>query len=291
MHSAIEDMLQKYNCKNSDDYVNAIKEIIQEIALLGLFRAGFFDIAAFYGGTALRIFYNLNRFSEDLDFSLLNTNTNFDIIKYCKSIENELNAFGFNVTVSRKDKKFKSNIESAFIKAGTQIQLINIGIKDGLLKNIPINKKLKIKIEIDIIPPGKPDTEVKYILQPIPYHVRVFTPSSLFAGKMHALLCREWGGGRVKGRDVYDYIWYLSKGIVLDNIHLYDRMIQTRNIDESDILSREFIIDLLFKKFESIDFTQAKRDVIPFISNIGEVELWSADFLKSITLEYLKLKN
>lgn len=290
MHSAILNMLEKYNCTKTDDYVNALKEIIQEIALLGLYRANFFDKAAFYGGTALRIFYNLDRFSEDLDFSLLKPDSSFDIIPYCNAIENELIAFGFDVNVERKTKSFSTNIESAFIKGETLIQLINIGLKKDIFSSIPVNQKLKIKLEIDIAPPGNPETEIKYSLQPIPFHVRIFTPSSLMAGKVHALLCREWGGGRVKGRDIYDYIWYLSKGISLDLIHLIDRMVQTEHLEKSEQIRKKDLINLLNKKFDSINYNQAQRDVLPFVSDINSVEIWSSDFLKSITEAKLKIK-
>jgi len=126
MHSAIEDMLKKYACTTEDDYKNALKEIIQETALLGLFRGKFFEVAAFYGGTSLRIFYGLDRFSDDLDFSLLNPETGFDISPYCDYIHNELAAFGFEMEVSKKQKPADSNIESAFIKGGTLIHLMKI---------------------------------------------------------------------------------------------------------------------------------------------------------------------
>ena len=126
MHSAIENMLKKYSGTTVDDYKNALKEIIQEIALLGLFRANFFDVAAFYGGTALRIFYGLDRFSEDIDFSLLKKSKYFDITLYCEFIRDEMAAFGFEAEVTRKEKAGDSNIESAFIKTGTLINLLKI---------------------------------------------------------------------------------------------------------------------------------------------------------------------
>ena len=207
MHSAVEDMLKKYSCKTVDDYKNALKEILQEIALLGLFRANLFDIAAFYGGSALRIFYGLNRFSEDLDFSLIKKSDDFDVGPYCNLIRDEIAAFGFEAEVTQKVKAGRSNIESAFIKAGTLIHLLQIESISPPVSGIAGNELLKIKLEFDTNPPAGAEYEVKYLLMPVPCHVRLFSEPSLFAGKLHALLCRDWKSGRVKGRDLYDYEW------------------------------------------------------------------------------------
>src|SRR5258708_11206041 len=104
MHYAIEQMLKKYNCCSQLDYLNSLKEIFQEIALLGLWRAKFYEKAAFYGGTALRILYGLDRFSEDLDFTLLKNTKNFDLSPYNQAIADELSSFGFKVSVETKIK-------------------------------------------------------------------------------------------------------------------------------------------------------------------------------------------
>src|SRR5262245_54710542 len=126
MHDTIKLMLQKYKCQSQQDYINAIKEIFQEIALLGLWRAKFFEKTAFYGGSALIILYQLNRFSEDLDFTLLKPNKTFSLSVYNQAISDELRGFGFHVEVLTKNKNISTNIESAFIKADTQKQLLII---------------------------------------------------------------------------------------------------------------------------------------------------------------------
>ena len=220
MHNVVTGMLEKYNCKTIDDYRNALKEIIQEIALLGLFRGNFFDNAAFYGGTSLRIFYDLDRFSEDIDFSLIKKSDDFNIGPFCELIKKELTAYGFDVEVTRKKKVADSNIESAFIKGGTLIHMLKVGALNPPIKGITNNDLLKIKIEVDTDPPDGAAYEVKYLLNPIPFSVRLFSPSSLFAGKIHALLFRNWKSGRMKGRDLYDYVWYLSKSIPVNIPHL-----------------------------------------------------------------------
>lgn len=291
MHSAVKDMLQKYQSITSDDYRNALKEIIQEIALLGLYRGNFFDKASFYGGSALRIFYGLDRFSEDLDFSLDEVDPVFTISPYCTFIQDELNSFGFDVSVERKDKKGISTIESAFIKAGTQIHFLKIGLKSGILSSIANNESLKIKLEIDTSPPGKVEHEVKYQLNPIPYHVRIYALPFLFAGKVHALLYRQWGGHRVKGRDLYDYVWYLSRGVSLNIRHLQERMQQTGYDISTEPLSRTTVLELLMNKFSRIDYKQAQKDVFPFIKNNDTIAIWSKEFFQSITKDKLIVSN
>lgn len=287
MHSAIESMLEKYKPKSIDDHKNALKEIVQEIALLGLFRSGFFNKAAFYGGTALRIFYGLDRFSEDLDFSLLSPKIDFNLSRYTKYIQNELGAYGFEMTVDEKTKSVDTAIKSAFIKGGTEIHLLKINSIKNPIKGVHADEQFKIKLEVDTNPPAGAKYEVKYQLTPIPYSVRIFSPESLFAGKLHALLCRSWGN-RVKGRDFYDYIWYLSNNIKVDLTHLSNRMKQTDHLKEGETLTKEVLNQMLLKKFADIDFQQAKRDVLPFIKNPETLDLWSEEFFRKVTEDKLK---
>lgn len=288
MHSAVEIMLDKYNCTQIDEYRSALHEIIQEIAWSGLYRAGFFDRAAFYGGTALRIFHGLRRFSEDLDFSLLAPDPDFDIQTYCNYVQEELGAFGFKVRVSKKQKSVSSHIESAFIKAGTLIHLLQITAITPPVVGVSEQELFKIKMEVDKMPPPFADYEFKYTLNPIPFYVRLFTPPSLFAGKVHALLCRSWGGGRTKGRDLYDYVWYLARSTSLNIQHLEQRMRQTGHWQENHPLAIEEVKQLLAEFFKRIDYRQAKTDVLPFIKEVDEVSIWSADFFTTITIDKLR---
>ncbi len=281
MNNAVKTMIENYNCKTLNDYNNALKEIIQEIALLGLWRAKFFEHASFYGDSALRILYNLDRFSEDLDFSLLKKNNNFNIIKYCKAIESELSSFGFSVSVENKVKKNKTNIESAFIKGGTLQNLIKINIPDNIIKQEHNKKIMKIKLEVDTNPPLNFETDVKFLLNPIPFSVKTYKLSSLFAGKLHAVLCRSWGN-RVKGRDYYDFIWYLSKNIPVNLLHLESRMKQSGHLKTNENLNKELLIDMLKDKIQSIDFSMAKNDVRNFIKDPSVLDIWSQDFFISI---------
>ena len=280
-------MLQKYNCKTTEEQKNALKEIVQEIALLGLHRANFFKHAAFYGGTALRIFYGLDRFSEDLDFSLVKPDEKFDFSKFFKALQDELGAFGFDMTVEEKKKTGNSAIQSAFIKGGTKFHLIKIASFKPPVEGVNPDEKLRIKIELDIDPPPKASFEIKYLLQPVPFPVKLYDTSSLFAGKVHAVLCRKWKSG-VKGRDFYDFVWYLSQNHKLNLAHLNARLRQTGHLEPDKTLCAEEVQEQLLQRFKVVDFEQAKKDVLPFISNAETINLWSEEFFNSITLQYFK---
>lgn len=281
MHTAIKTMLDKYSCHSEQDYINALKEIFQEIALLGLWRSKFYEKAAFYGGTALRILYGLDRFSEDLDFTLLKTDNDFDLAPYNQAIVSELNSFGFNVAVEKKIKNIESNIESAFIKATTKKQLIIIEAETDIIERIHHMNTIKIKMEVDINPPGNVNTEVKNILLPIPFSVKTLAPSDLFAGKLHATLCRPWQK-RVKGRDWYDVVWYISRNIPVNLYHLRDRLIQTSAWNKKNHFGLKDLQIMLIDKINQTDFENAKKDILPFIKDKNAIDLWSKDFFQQI---------
>jgi hypothetical protein len=226
--SPIQKLFERYQCRTNDERRDALKEIVQEISLVALNRTHFFNYAAFYGGTALRIFYDLDRFSEDLDFSLIKPDASFDLSVYFRALRDELNSYGFDVEIEKKEKTAASAVQSAFIKGGTLINLIKIGPANPQLTGISKDELIRIKIEIDTDPPEGAAYEVKYRLVPAPYSVRLYDRPSLFAGKLHALLCRNWKS-RVKGRDFFDYLWYLSKDIPLNSIHFDARMRQSKH--------------------------------------------------------------
>lgn len=281
MHPAIKTMLNKYKCHSEQDYTNALKEIFQEIALLGLWRSKFFEKAAFYGGTSLRLLYGLDRFSEDLDFTLLQADKHFDLSVYNQAIADELNSFGFKVMVEKKIKNIESNIESAFIKATTKKQLIVIDAGSEIIDRVHHMNTMKIKMEVDINPPGMVSTEVKNVLLPIPFSVKTLTQSDLFAGKLHAILCRPWQT-RVKGRDWYDLVWYVSGNIPVNLHHLRDRLIQSNAWDNNKELSLKNLLELLRNKINQTNFNNAKADILPFIKDKYAVDLWSQDFFLQI---------
>jgi predicted nucleotidyltransferase component of viral defense system len=281
MNEAIVTMLKKYNCDTTDSYIQALREIMQEITLLGLYRGKFFEHAAFYGGTALRILYGLDRFSEDLDFSLLKTDKTFDLDTYSGFIEREMAAYGFTVSVEKKSKTIHSQIQSAFLKADTAHELLVIEAGESLVSQINHNQKIKIKIEVDTTPPLDFTTDVKYLLLPTPFSVRAFSLPDLFAGKMHALLFRRWQN-RVKGRDWYDFVWYLTNHPQINLKHLKARMIQSGDWELNDNLTLDRLKQLYLKTLETTDIELAKQEVMPFIKEPEKINIWSKDFFKAI---------
>lgn len=282
MNTVLEQMLAKYELNSDYDRVNALKEILQEITLCGLSRAGFFRKAAFYGGTALRIFYGLDRFSEDLDFSLMEKDEAFDLSRWFAAIENEAAAYGLNLSVEMKKKAKDTAIKSAFLKGNTREHLLLFYDDKGINGGISGNEAIKIKFEIDTRPPAGASFEKKYRLLPTPYEVNMYDEPSLFAGKLHAVICRNWKN-RVKGRDLYDYVFYMSKGAHVNLPHLRARLIDSGFITENDACELEDVKKMLMNKFNTIDYKQAREDVIPFIKDSSKIDLWSADFFKQIT--------
>ena len=282
MEQVLNQMLDRYQISNLEDKKNVIKEIVQEIVLCGLSRGGFFNEAAFYGGTALRIFYGLDRFSEDLDFSLISQNPNFDLSKYFSYIENETQSLGLNFKVTEKVKSFDSNIKSAFLKGNTKEHIMTFYENNADAKLINKDEAIRIKFEVDTNPPAGANYEIKLGLLPSPYQVRLYDLPSLFAGKIHACLCRNWQS-RVKGRDFYDYVFFLSIGAKVNLANLKAKLVQSQFIDEKEDLTIENLKAMLNKRFDYINYEQAKEDVLPFIKDKSKLDLWSKDFFKEIT--------
>lgn len=289
MKNVIEQMLAKYELNSDYDRVNALKEIIQEITLSGLSRGGFFKKAAFYGGTALRVFYGLDRFSEDLDFSLIEKDEKFDLSKWFAAIENEAAAYGLKLSVEQKVKTNDSAIQSAFLKGNTREHILIFYDDSGMLNHFHGNELIKIKFEIDTDPPKGAFFEKKYRLLPAPYEVNIYDEASLFAGKIHAVICRKWKN-RIKGRDLYDYVFYLGRETKVNMTHLRARLIESGVIRENEVCEINDIKKLLNDRFENIDYKQAKEDVIPFIKEPSKMDMWSTEFFKQITEGLTDLK-
>lgn len=224
--SVVEQMLQKYDLADGENINDALREVMQEIALAGLVRAGFFEKVAFYGGTCLRIFYGLPRFSEDLDFSLLLPQPNFSLVPYFSAMQKEFAALGFEVEISAREKSVESAVVSAFLKKNTSIYDVRVRGQ----------KVLKIKFEVDTDPPLGFKTEEKLLLDPYSVYVKCFTLSDLYAGKMHALLFRQWQN-RVKGRDWFDFEWYVRRGAEVNLSHLAMRARQSGDLGNESILN------------------------------------------------------
>ena len=272
--SVFGQMLSRYNVHETG-ITNASYEVIQEIILAGLYRGGFFNNAAFYGGTCLRIFHGLKRFSEDMDFSLISPDPNFQLEEYFPAIINEFNAVGKDVVISKKEKKVFGRVESAFLKDNTAAYDLRFKTE----------KTIKIKIEVDIDPPMKFDTEQKLLLLPFSFMTRCFVLSDLFAGEMHALVFRKWKQ-RVKGRDWYDFEWYIRNGVELNFNHLQERIRQFNGIE----MSQTQFLNELKERLANTNIDAVKRDVLPFIKNPDELEIWSNDYFLQLS-DMIKIKN
>ena len=278
-------MLNKYNPKNNQERENAIKEIIQEIVLAGLSRSDFFSKAAFYGGTCLRIFHGLNRFSEDLDFALITKDKSFRMEDYFQYITRELLSYGINMEISIKNKDEEKEIQTAFVKGNTMMLLMQFFPKDEETSRAMGNQLIKIKFEIDVNNPDGGKTEDKYQLLPSPYKITIFDEATLFAGKIHALLCREYKK-RIKGRDYYDYLFYCGKQTKFNLTYLENKLKNTGKLSDSEHLTKEMVKSMLLNKFQNVDYELMKEDVINFISNPASLDVWSQELFIS-TLEGL----
>lgn len=282
MNHSIEQMLQKYDVSSPEAKKNAVKEVMQEIVLCGLSRAGFFKKAAFYGGTALRIFYGLDRFSEDLDFSLVVKDIDFDLTAYFPVLEKEVASYGLKVEITAKNKTKESMIKSAFLKGNTREHILMFYPNEKVANNIHSGENIKIKFEVDIDPPMGARFETRFQLLPAPYKIKLYDAPSLFAGKLHAVICRAWDN-RIKGRDLYDYIFYRSRGTKVNMAHLQARLIESGVIAEDEKFDIIKLKAMLNKRFDNIDYKSAKDDVRSFINDKESLDIWCAEMFKQIT--------
>src|SRR5687767_10015866 len=267
----IKDWLAEYNPRNKDEAQSGLREIMQEVALAGLYRGGFFEKAAFYGGTALRIFHGLDRFSEDLDFSLLKPDPDFSLDKYLDAIQTEFQALGMHVSIKEKKKAKDSHVDSAFLKSETIWREL---VLDGIIPQSGLSQQanIKIKIEVDTVPPIGFETEEKLLLRPFSFYVKCFTLPNLFAGKMHALLFRKWKEN-VKGRDWYDFEWYVKKGVAMNLKHFIQRAQGSGDLPAYAIasagrqdvkLTEQQFRKLLTDRINAVDMEKVKCDAVRF---------------------------
>lgn len=258
-----DQMLSAYDLTTEQQKRNATFEVNQQLVLAGLYNGGFFNEAAFYGGTCLRIFHGLPRFSEDMDFSLLAPNDKFDFTNYFQPIIDQFAMVGRDAEIKKKDKKNFGKVESAFLKDNTDVYDITFQTE----------KSVKIKLEVDTQPPLKFNTEQKLLLLPQSFMTCCYTLPDLFAGKMHALVYRAWKN-RVKGRDWYDFEWYVRHNIPLNFTHLHERALQFNQED----ITKESFLEKLNERLATSDINQVKADVLPFVRNPKELDIWSNDY-------------
>ena len=267
----IQDRLESYQCKTAFEEEQALREITQEVCLAALSRTDFFKFAAFQGGTCLRIFYGTNRFSEDFDFLLKERNKNFDLEPYLKNLSDELAAYGYKLEVSDRSKA-DAAVKKAFIKDSSIGKVLRL----NYLKADRSMRKLRIKLEVDSNPPEGSGYEIKYLDFPFVSSVTVQGLASLFAGKIHALLCREYA----KGRDWYDFIWYTSRGTQVNYKFLASALKQQGPWQGQDLeISKDWLLKALRERICSLDWNQAKEEIRRFVrpNELASIDLWSKE--------------
>jgi predicted nucleotidyltransferase component of viral defense system len=271
----VQDRLDSYNCKSSIEEEHAIREITQEVALAALGRTDFFKHAVFQGGTCLRIFYGLNRFSEDMDFILKETNKNFALPPHIQAISEELKAYGYDMEITDRSRADIA-VRKVFLKDDSLGKVLQFQHTN---RSGP-PKKIRINFEVDANPPSGGGVEIKYVDFPFVSAVTVQDKPSLFAGKIHALLCREY----VKGRDWYDFLWYTSQDINMNYEFLSSALRQQGPWQDEDIdVDRKWCVEHLEAKVTSIDWPAAREDVRRFIrvTEQPSLELWGRELFLS----------
>ena len=271
-----DSMVESYAPKSALERQAVQQEVMQLIALSGLARGGFFEKAAFYGGTCLHLFYGMERFSEDMDFSLLSPDPKFDFESYFPAIREEFAITGKEVEMQLKHKGKPSSIESAFLKESSEVFRIGFTTQ----------KQIKVKIEVDIDPPPDFSTEMNLMTRPVSRWIRAYSIGDLYAGKVSAALFRAWRS-RVKGRDWYDLEWYVRNGFVCNLKHLSARGLESNS--NVDLSSREAVIAAFKERIATIDFKAASEDVRPFLKDASCLDIWSQDYFTAL-VDMIKFK-
>jgi predicted nucleotidyltransferase component of viral defense system len=260
-----DQMVAEYQQQASTSTPNVEQEVMQKIALAGLSRGGFFKHAAFYGGTCLRLFHRLPRYSEDMDFTLREKNSDVHLEDFFSYIIEEFHLAGHEVVIQKKD--ILSPLRRGGYKAGFKENTEVFDIK------FQTKKTVKVKIEMDTDPPLGFETEDLPLSRPYPFVVRCVALPDLYAGKMHALLYRNWKT-RVKGRDWYDFQWYVANSVPLNFEHLQKRI---HDFNDENITKERFM-EMLHEKFSTTDMEAVKQDVRGFIFDQRDIEVWSNDY-------------
>ncbi len=268
----IQDRLDRYGCRSTLEEDQALREITQEIALAALGRTDFFQKAAFQGGTCLRIFHSLDRFSEDLDFALQKPVASFSLKVYLDALARELAAYGYELELDDRSKAGQA-VRMAFLKDDSLGRLLRLSYKPA---SGPA-RKLRIKLEVDTNPPAGASFETRYLDFPFPSAACVCDLPSLFAGKLHALLCREY----LKGRDWYDFIWYTARRTPVNHALLSSALNQLGPWRGQSVqTTRDWCITQLRTKIQATDWKQAREDVHRFLKSHEQpsLALWSRPF-------------
>jgi len=271
----LEQRLGDYACRTAQEEEQALREITQEVILAALGRTEFFSQAAFHGGTCLRIFHQLNRFSEDLDFVLQKPSSSFELGAFLIQVAKELEAYGYALEIQERSS-LETPVKKAFLKDDSIGRILEL----HHLRADRFMKKIRIKLEIDTNPPEGAIHQTAYLNFPFLSSVTIHDPASLFAGKLHALLCREY----LKGRDWYDFLWYAARRTKVNASLLSHALMQsgpwkgkTLSVDD------DWLLTALNQRIDSIDWPQAARDVQRFLKpqELPSLSLWTRDVFRT----------
>lgn len=276
MNEVIEKLMERYGPKSRAEREQAIREILQELILAGLWRGKFFEHAAFYGGTALRILHGLDRFSEDLDFTLTSSKS-FEWTRYTSPVISELRGYGFDVEMKEKLKSQKSAIKSAFLKTNTIEALLKVGTDNANLRELHPEATIQIRVEIDTDPIPGLRYETVYMKEPLPRPIQIVTKPDLFAGKLHAAFFRAWKG-RVKGRDWWDIVWFIRKDTSLNLRYLTKCMQFDGELSKNTELTKNLLLEIAKERIGKLNIKLAQEDVRPFLRDSTLVDDWSPEY-------------
>jgi predicted nucleotidyltransferase component of viral defense system len=281
MNSTIDELLASYKPENLEDTKSALREIIQSIVLVGLSKSDFFSKASFYGGTSLRLFYGLNRFSEDLDFTLNQKDLSFTFDSYFPYVKEVASSYGIDLTIIKKEKDCLTPIESAFAKINTFQTFLSLKIDSTKTSLLHKDELMKVKFEVDKDPALGFNYESKWLTRPEFAPIRVLDLPSLFAGKIHAVLCRNYKN-TVKGRDYYDFLFFISKGVSPNLVYLRNKLINTGKIKETDTFNLSILKQMLHQRFTTVNFEEASKDATRFLSKPENLSYYSREMFDSL---------
>jgi len=271
-------MMNRYPTRTLLEKENALKEICQEIILYGLSQTNFFSRAAMYGGTAMRLFLGLDRFSEDLDFVIKKEEPFFAWETYSSAVKRAFASCGLEGDIVIK-KKSENAVSSAFFVETAKDALLLIYPNDLEASKIVFNQKTKIKFEVSLNPNPQAHYQQGYLEYPTSFGVSLLDPSSLFSGKICAILYRDWKS-RAKGRDFYDFAFYVRKGIKPNVAYLQEEI--RRKEGSGSAPDYQTILLQVKRRFHEIDFEQAKKDVLPFIQDSSRLGVWGEDYFSQL---------
>ena len=277
MKSKLERMMDSFDPQSLDETKSALREIIQNIVLIGLSNGGFFHVGSFYGGTATRIFYDLNRYSEDLDFTLNQTMDHFSFYPYIEKVETTAFSYGLKVEASVKEKKIETPVSTAIVRTNTLEAFFTLKVPENLTSLLHKDEVIKVKFEADCHPALGFRVEKRYIDLPDIAPVMVLDEPSLFAGKLNAVLTRNYGQ-RVKGRDYYDFAFYVRNRISPNLVYLKNRLVAGGKIKEEDPFDIPTLQKMLIERFEEVDFEEAKEDASKFLFHEEDLSYFQKDY-------------